>query len=1311
MYTLRLNYYEASKISRVYVFIGDVPKSVKSEITKIESGKSPNSGILRNYFGSDYAHKLGLDLDKPKKGGTELPDAGPFQSDVELFYDHDHNHEYDGGDEDFSLDDIKNLVSEKPEVKEESRKNVKRLNYVYFSVYPDDKISELKVKIYEATGIHPFKQHLFMENPEGKKPETVQLGYNFYIDNIEKKIDSLAIYKQKDYIDTVPINTDIYENQENVRVDANERFEIMFNIYKSTNEISMICLDEFLVPSKLETYKKQSIINFGFVIIYFPMLTVLEDYLSSELFTKYPDFAPDTKWIYEEQKLMSDIEAIDKKDWRKIQDKLSISVVYSIIKVMTNYDFQKKNVNIRNLFDKLEMDKHIKYSICQMNVNGKFHIVEKTYKYQKSMQKLSVFRDYVLIKYYPDPEKVQHMRIVIYQNGNYEIRTMWQEEDQHQIEDIIKLSITEVNKIIEKINKMEVCNIPLESMTKTNSTLSEIDIVMSYAERVSTSNFEKIKKILSIYQSANWIRNKQEYEFNVFKGAYYHNISRLLKFYPVANSFEYMSDPAVKNKFNQLYEYTHKSRLTNRTNDVICEIVGIKLNESPFIFKYLTYLFYLFDEMQDSKVSQVEYNIRGLKEQDPILYNFKKIYDSSEVYSKICQKPFQPIILTQSEYDRMNKGEKSRVVKYWNFTKSIPAYYSCPNPKYPFIRFIVKKHPKGYCIPCCKKNKQPENAVTKACMTDHCYSAEVKNVIVSSRYITSYGRFIDIGRLSKLPESTMDVIFHGIYSSDRSGTDSGCSKSEGYYLYGVSQTLQNTGKIGVLHCLADAMNLKPMEIIGKLIKAIGPDFYYEYDNDFIKETLRILDTDAELPDIDFNDLLMNLSRQYLNINFIVFEDLDGNISLKLPKYMKTYRSFIPSNYKNIVILQKLQKVYPVYLINEDVYFKTGLIENKTFTLTDQAIRTIQQLVKKYIEEHQFDSNIYSVKNVIEFIEKNPSYNLKSAIISENDIIFGLEITTKNRNFYFPVEYILYSKEDFKVPGTRFNVFGSFSDVVDFVETYNKWLLKKNMAGITISKLLINSDSVIGFRNNNINHYFIPISRKSSEYKKYKSYFEGKPEINILYNIPTNMNILTKHSENSVTDEKTIAKAYYRVMLYPLIVNLVGKWLNRQRNEKTRTKIKIYLLNLNAKATPESLGISESDFLGIRQLVADFYKHKDRKLLIDRFNNRQYDFDKTWIAEFIESKKQKEMVTDLLNKIAVKSEKQPEKKYNVYDGTGDYGKSGKIFISPEKWDTIIELLLQDLNNPLKRYVLDKYMNNTVNYFNFTQRPNEHIHILQ
>lgn len=88
-----------------------------------------------------------------------------------------------------------------------------------------------------------------------------------------------------------------------------------------------------------------------------------------------------------------------------------------------------------------------------------------------------------------------------------------------------------------------------------------------------------------------------------------------------------------------------------------------------------------------------------LQQIDPALYDLKKHDPSSVVYARLCQgTERQPLILGPG--DKPKKGD----AEYWNFTEGAPATYRCTHPDFPALGFLgTDKHPKGFCLPCCKR--------------------------------------------------------------------------------------------------------------------------------------------------------------------------------------------------------------------------------------------------------------------------------------------------------------------------------------------------------------------------------------------------------------------------------------------------------------------------------------------------------------------------------------------------------------------------------------------------------------------------------
>ena len=370
------------------------------------------------------------------------------------------------------------------------------------------------------------------------------------------------------------------------------------------------------------------------------------------------------------------------------------------------------------------------------------------------------------------------------------------------------------------------------------------------------------------------------------------------------------------------------------------------------------------------------------KHQDPELYNSKKLYKTDFIYSRICQKPYQPIILSMEEYNDpnyLNKEQKSRAVKFWNFTNQIPVYYLSINPKYKYIKFTTNKHPKKYCIPCSKKTPIVKNKndlkriMHETCLKDHVWTQEKKTITEKSRYIMSYGKDIEVNRLSRLPEKSLEPLFFDTYST-AGELDRECviGSEVGYYLYGLQQNLPNISKIGYAFCLSHALGYtieKLLEECKKRIKYNSDKFkillnghIYAYFSSY-KELISTIDVIlkggilsrlelTQMGDI-WNDLFESIAFIYFAINTIRFEDKskksemsDSNIELILPPRLHDSDTFIHTTHKNLLILKKLHNniYYPIYNINTELFYKTKIIDVKLFSSKSEIIQILQKII-------------------------------------------------------------------------------------------------------------------------------------------------------------------------------------------------------------------------------------------------------------------------------------------------------------------------------------------------------------------------------
>ena len=76
-------------------------------------------------------------------------------------------------------------------------------------------------------------------------------------------------------------------------------------------------------------------------------------------------------------------------------------------------------------------------------------------------------------------------------------------------------------------------------------------------------------------------------------------------------------------------------------------------------------------------------------------------------------------------------------------------------------------------------------------MKEHKYTPEERTITMGSRYIMSYGKDVEPGRLSRLPEDSLEPLFYETYSIKEQGIDQECITTDGYYLYGMDQNINN----------------------------------------------------------------------------------------------------------------------------------------------------------------------------------------------------------------------------------------------------------------------------------------------------------------------------------------------------------------------------------------------------------------------------------------------------------------------------------------------------------------------------------------
>jgi hypothetical protein len=1187
----------------------------------------------------------------------------------------------------------------------------------YISIYPEDKILEFKKKLYTVLEIPIFRQHIWYVY-QGR---TYPLNYSIFDNNSLLYInvqEMLSKYNDvinpPQLIENIPVNTKYYQKKAYLKVVTNDTFSLLDEFYHNygITEYNLLDLNDFILPSRkiltevITDMYQLELIYYSFIILYWPMLSLVAfaDYIKSEnnIAKFYPELQQpiqEVNQIYKLEKKIID-EKIDlitnpkKRDTlKKIRGTITNSITESIISVLKYQNSKDSILFIRNLFDKFPLDDKVISCKCYMIHNGRKIILNKTYK-GNSLIKEVLNIDSIMFKIKVDKETTKTMALTFFKNGNYIIKSSWREEDQYDFDDIFQICHNLTKSVIDKINSFGsyvlAMKKTLPTMNKHNAKFTEIGMSMFYKKAFTQNQFDVLKSIMADYRKAGIVKDrvseKSFAEYYFCKGMYQFKSDRIERVITINNYYDFLTDGVIKQKWFTIFEKTRITKIHHRFSDIKIEIIGIKEKEFFIFYNFIMTLFYLFnnkcgitdvckkEDMVLTTERTLKKTLRNLKEQDPVLYNFKKHFKTENVYSKICQKPYQPLMLNKQGYDNLPKDKKVNAIKYWNFTTNKDAYYSCPNSKYPFIKFIVKRHPKDYCIPCCKKtqvaqsNKDAKKIIYDICMKSHKYEKAERTITLGSRYIMSYGKDVEPGRLSRLPENSLEPLFYETYSIQTQGIDQECITTDGYYLYGVEQNINNIHNVGILNILIHTTETSVQDFIHKLInllKATPTKFrilldgaiskYFKDLNDFIAQ-LKSLFLPANAinfneinADIPWNEIFINIAYLFLNINIIYFQHKRHDaIKLVLPSYITSKEQFLSNEFTNLIILQKKKNFFPIYLLNTDVFFKVKMFKQKLFNFNDPITIIIGRLVTSYFNE-KIKKNIIDNINlfVIQSFTTDTNYKIQKIYVNSSNMCYYVHLINNGKNIHIPIElshhlastkinitYDMFSRSKSKMDITA---------LMNFMKNFNYWIAQKSEeAGmlhtnadkklpleervqpiypyIKISNWIVlaginqeinNNANVIGFICNNINYYINTI--KLSQALKIKK----APIIQMFYD-PDEINKSICAKSNIIPDirSKTIGKSLYQSNLYQLLLLEFMTVFNNQINIKLRKKIKEKLLSNFNKDFDElmeaisKLVIDCDDYYKIKTQICEFINtHHSKNLLFQEIDDSFYKFDK------------------------------------------------------------------------------------------------------
>lgn len=1313
----------SNTIDKIYYMLGNVPnkilcaaKSGKLDKKKnINKWDSTNSKILSDYYGKGFEKHIQGFIDQLNDdtsykydlygslrgkmsfsnviGGEEDTNDESSTNAMEIQVDNDI---FKFNDEMFNKieqeTDVHKVRQNEITTQKFSKSTNAHITYNNLSLWPEDTILDLRRKIYLLTGIPVYRQFIFYYiNDQGP-----YYTYQIYINRIAYKLKwNDIITRSETSVNGIGIDLYFEQYRNNIEVVSYETQIINSNIGKITKAFVIdlqVIIDYYGLKNVTDTYQF-NLLYYGFIYKYWPQLTKETFKYSITTPTsikKYPLLYEDFSKVFNEETIKNDLfdkihssqnTSYDAKD--TFIKQINIAVFPNNIKTV---------IDIRNIFDMFELDSvinmmilNIKSSIYKKYVIIKKHlsVVDNQYAIHANDNTIDIFID-----------KVQSTLMSISTSGSYTITTEWLESDKINLLKFINILKDVVNPVVDKINSFKEVVFPTGGSLKyldddyvlNNITfLYNFDIIMTINEFNSFKNFivnkyEKLEIIMS-----NNIQFPRMYMFTQYRG--------------VNNMYSGVG-------YEIFYEETklngRKIKIAHRSDRLQIEFIKIQsVEEFDIIFKYITYIVNEFvTEKKIKKFKNIDESVKSIKrlhDIDPALYDLAKYDNTQSKYSVLCQSGRQPLVYNEDYIKTLPESTRNKMVKYWNFTKNEPAYYLC-NSRFPYINFIIGKHPKNYCLPCCKKLKDIPGThvahVNEKCLKNKQY--DENKTKSSEKYVLSFSKSPEVGRLSNLPSFFKDIF-------------------PGSYILGVTQSYpKNQSNISFIECVLTCFP----DCFKQFISAIKEHQHYyilgngvaskfnsqnEMINDMIynfidKNNMLMINSDIDI----WSQIIIDLVRIIYNTQIItIIYDSDDNCSIVCSKILLSYINK-PST-KLVFFIKTLGLSY-------------NLLVNGTKFFYDKSIWDI--LYKAVIQYNDFD-----IMKLVK-IANSKDLEITTFFIDLHDMCYGAQVG----HIYIPVLKSQINTVTIKELNKNIKICynvrpeptNSRKELLDLVSIINK-----PQKYITHFKDLLFNNEVIGFETiDHLRLYHKPINVSNFRPLSQESF------INLYYDPRTIDKLVFKKEITEKISQEAKLKMFSN-NLYKLFLSEFVNICSRNKNNTIRSKIlkiindlenkdlnMIYNIKVNLSDVLKNYQV---DYNVIQEFIEFIFYNNIAISNINKFiHETRFEFDYDIIEKLRSITPKEKLIKEL--KIMMKDSITPgdikkiDNYYNIYvscsvSSEQFFCKGTKLLIPEELIEDLFDILADDIYNKSKLYVLISSSFGILDYFNFTKRSTEIIEILE
>lgn len=828
----------AGKPTKTFVFLGSVPKSVAAAARRAPR-TATDEAALRKFYGRGWRALLGGGAAPTTGGGPpDFGDLGDFDTPVA----------------DFGEAPLVNELEGPPPARGPGGPLDPRPAFSDLGAYPEDSFEDAKAKIYAATGIAPYRQHLFYgERGAARTTYRVVVGSAVVATNIRALAGPAD---PRTSVAGVEVDRALARRKNKLQVwDFEDTRTLETRPGAYLREVFVADLEAFIEPRRralaaaLEDGLLADLVYYGAVVKYWPAADPRAFRLAVTapltVAAEYPLLEPPLPALRARLRLG---QALSDRAYADAPRPPPPAALTEATVRVTTPD-ESLEVDLRAVFDLFAASPAVPAAALALGgaVVAKRHVsaaapdvaaaVDKFFLRPPGRPALS----FLVVERRPG-RAPRRVRVTLHPRGAYDLSAQWREDDGVDLRRAHESLSKTVAALLAEINSFGTAAFPrghrgpgplltpaaARRAGARRVQFASLTAAAAWPHALTTDGFRALKARWRAYEDAGFAGIRSLQQAGAYSFYFRRGVGAGEAGHAGGGGDAGGGNDAPQNTYARYADRESADawraarpgrlvRVAHRMTDLRLEVARATPEEFAIILRY----FFSFlgglragpDRLapglllRPGQARPSGRRLQSLQELDPELYDLKKHDPRATVYSVLCQGDRQPEVVAAPGL--APPAAQKTLVPYWNFTRGEPAFYRCPSARFPHLSFRAGEHPLGYCLPCCKKSRPPPatraTLVNADCLANRRPSPGGEGGPELSRHVLNYGKVVAPGRAARPPEVLENRLLYGAAPDDAV-----------FRLIGVRQAAAQVPDAGAFFALAAALDREPAAVAADL---------------------------------------------------------------------------------------------------------------------------------------------------------------------------------------------------------------------------------------------------------------------------------------------------------------------------------------------------------------------------------------------------------------------------------------------------------------------------------------------------------------